>query len=247
MKIISLILAIVLCCGLAMPVFAEAEALVYDEADILSNREEEKLNDKLVEISQAYDTQIFVITLETTDGEDVGDCAEEIYYGFGYDSDDSGILLLVSMEDPREYDMIAAGEAGEALGKTELDEILDAMQADMSDDAYAAAFDTYAEKCEYYLDGHINGFPFEAGTTLIIALVIGLVVGLISVLIMKGKLKSVRKQDAANVYVKSGSMQVTIHNDMFLYRNVTRTKKQSSSSSGSGSGGVSRSSGGRSF
>ena len=67
---------------------------------------------------------------------------------------------------------------------------------------------------------------------------------LVVALILKGQLKSVRKQNQANVYVKPGSMQLTTSNDFFLYRTVDRTKKESSSSSSSGS---SRNVGGGSF
>ena len=69
-----------------------------------------------------------------------------------------------------------------------------------------------------------------------VLLVIGIVAGLIVAFILKGQLKSVRKQDKANVYVKPGSMQLTLQNDLFLYREVSKTKKESSNSSRSGSG-----------
>jgi uncharacterized protein len=66
---------------------------------------------------------------------------------------------------------------------------------------------------------------------------------------MKGQLKSVRKQNRANNYMKTGSLQVTVHRDLFLYRDITRTRKQTNSSSGGSrsSGGGSRSVGGGSF
>ena len=81
-----------------------------------------------------------------------------------------------------------------------------------------------------------------------VRMMIGIAVGVIVALILKGQLKTVRAQNQANVYVKQGSMQLTVCNDMFLYRNVTRTQRQSSSSSGSsGSSGSSRSIGGGSF
>jgi uncharacterized protein len=63
--------------------------------------------------------------------------------------------------------------------------------------------------------------------------------------ILKGQLKSVRKKNEANSYVKSGSMQINIHNDIYLYRDITRTKKESSSSSSDS--GSSRKTGGGSF
>ena len=75
---------------------------------------------------------------------------------------------------------------------------------------------------------------------------IGIAAGLLVVFILKGQLTSVRKQNQAAAYIKQGSMNVTVRRDTFMYRNVTRTKKETSSSS-SGSGGGSRNVGGGSF
>ena len=77
---------------------------------------------------------------------------------------------------------------------------------------------------------------------------IGIIAGLIVAFVMKGQLKSVRKQDSARVYVKQDSMQLNYSRDIFLYRNVERTKKQERvESTSSGSGGTARSKGGGSF
>ena len=85
-------------------------------------------------------------------------------------------------------------------------------------------------------------------TGVIIVTVIGLIAGLITAFVMKGKLKSVRKQDSARTYVKPGSMQLTYSRDIFLYRNVERTKKQERvESTSSGSGSTTRSKGGGTF
>ena len=82
-------------------------------------------------------------------------------------------------------------------------------------------------------DGRVNGFPFKFGKNLIICLIIGIIAGLIVALVLKGQLKSVRKQNQANVYTKPGSMHLTVQNDFFLYRTVDRRQKSSNSSSGS--------------
>jgi uncharacterized protein len=147
--------------------------------------------------------------------------------------------------DPREYRILSNGFAGEAITSGDIEAIGEAFKSDLRGGNYADAFDTFADKCEYYLDGHINGFPFNTGKNLLICLGIGLVVALIVTGIWKGQLKSVRKQSAANAYVKAGTMQITQSGDFFMYRNVTKTQKQSSSSSGSS--GSSRSTGGGSF
>jgi hypothetical protein len=55
------------------------------------------------------------------------------------------------------------------------------------------------------------------------------------------------KQDKANVYVKTDSMQITQSGDYFMYSNVAMTARPKESSSSRSSGGSSRSIGGGSF
>ena len=225
---------------------AEDNLLVWDEAELLNATEVAQLNSKLESISEKYKAEIRVVTLSSMDGGDIDEFLEYLYdeSGFGYGENHDGVLLVVCM-DPREYRILSNGFAGEAITSGDIDAIGEAFKSDLRGGNYADAFDTFADKCEYYLDGHINGFPFNIGKNLLICLGIGLVVALIVTGIWKGQLKSVRKQSAANAYVKAGTMQSTQSGDFFMYRNVTKTQKQSSSSSGSS--GSSRSTGGGSF
>ena len=225
---------------------AEDNLLVWDEAELLNETEVAQLNSKLESISKKYKAEIRVVTLSSMDGGDIDEFLEYLYdeSGFGYGENHDGVLLVVCM-DPQEYRILSNGFAGEAITSGDIDAIGEAFKSDLSDGNYADAFDTFADKCEYYLDGHINGFPFNTGKNLLICLGIGLVVALIVTGVWKNQLKSVRKQSAANAYVKAGTMQITQSGDFFMYRNVTKTQKQSSSSSGSS--GSSRSTGGGSF
>ena len=225
---------------------AEDNLLVWDEAELLNETEVAQLNSKLESISKKYKAEIRVVTLSSMDGGDIDEFLEYLYdeSGFGYGENHDGVLLVVCM-DPREYRILSNGFAGEAITSGDIDAIGETFKSDLSDGNYADAFDTFADKCEYYLDGHINGFPFNTGKNLLICAGIGLVVALIVTGIWKGQLKSVRKQSAAKAYVKAGTMQITQSGDFFMYRNVTKTQKQSSSSSGSS--GSSRSTGGGSF
>ena len=225
---------------------AEDNLLVWDEAELLNETEVAQLSSKLESISKKYKAEIRVVTLSSMDGGDIDEFLEYLYdeSGFGYGENHDGVLLVVCM-DPQEYRILSNGFAGEAITSGDIDAIGEAFKSDLSDGNYADAFDTFADKCEYYLDGHINGFPFNTGKNLLICLGIGLVVALIVTGIWKNQLKSVRKQSAANAYVKAGTMQITQSGDFFMYRNVTKTQKQSSSSSGSS--GSSRSTGGGSF
>lgn len=222
------------------------ERLLYDEADLLTDSEEAALMGKLAAVSTGYEAQIVVVTIASMDGGNIDTYVDYVYdsMGFGYGENYDGVLLLVCL-DPREYRILSNGFAGVAIDPDDISKISDEIVGDLSDGDYAGAFNQFVDECAYYLDGHINGFPFNAGKSLAISLIVGVVIGLIVAFVLKGQLKSVHSQSRAQEYVKNGSMHVNLSNDMFLYRTVTRTKKQSSSSSGSG--GTARSKGGGSF
>ena len=246
-KIISALLALFLCVCLILPFgVAAAEKLVYDEADLLSSSEEAALERRLQEVSQNYQAQIVVYTTDYTQGGDADSYVDVVYdsMGFGYGPDRDGVLLLVCM-DTRQYRILSNGFAGVAINPSDIESIGDAIVSDLSDGDYADAFQGFADECAYYLDGYINGFPYEAGLWLVISLAVGVVVALISLLVMWCKLKSVHRQNRAASYVKPGSMRLSLQDDIFLYRTVTRTKRESNNSSGSG--GTARSKGGGSF
>ena len=222
------------------------ERLLYDDADLLTDSEEAALMGKMAAVSTRYEAQIVVVTIASMDGGNIDTYVDYVYdsMGFGYGENYDGVLLLVCL-DPREYRILSNGFAGVAIDPDDISKISDEIVGDLSDGDYAGAFDEFVDECAYYLDGHINGFPFNAGKSLAISLIVGVVIGLIVAFVLKGQLKSVHSQSRAQEYVKTGSMHVNLSNDMFLYRTVTRTKKQSSSSSGSG--GTARSKGGGSF
>ena len=229
--------------GRPMPIGDELEndstaapetTLLFDEAGLLTAAEAAALDAELDAISSKYNAEITITTVSSLGGADIDEYIEYYYdsMGFGYGSDHDGVMLLVAM-DVREFRILSNGFAAKAITSGKIDSITDTITPDLSAGNYADAFSAFIEECDYNLDGHVNGFPFKFGKNILIAVIIGLVLGLIVALILKGQLKSVRKQNQANVYVKPGSMQITTSNDLFLYRNVTRTKKASNNSSGS--------------
>ena len=187
--------------------------------------------------------------MASMDGGDIDTFVDYLYdtMGFGYGTDHDGVLLLVSM-DPREYRIVSNGYAGVAIGPDQIDTLCDVVEFYLSNGNYATAFTLFANECEDYLAYYQAGSPFNVGKSLAISLVIGIIAGLIVAFVMKGQLKSVRKQDGAQVYIKKDSMRINYSRDIFLYRNVERTKKQERvESTSSGSGDTARSKGGGTF
>lgn len=246
-KIISAFIVLILCCSIVVSVSAAGtgQTFLYDEADLLTDREEAALEEKLAEVSDTYRAQIVVCAIDSTEGWKIDDYLDALYdgMGFGYGAGHDGVLLLVCMNS-REYRILSNGFPGTAIDFYDIENIGDVIVSDLSDGNYARAFSKFADQCAYYLDVHLNGYPFNAGRNLLIALAIGLAAGLCGALILKAQLKSVRDQDQANGYVKRNSMNITGYSDIFLYRTVSRSRRSSDDSSGSRS---SRSSGGGSF
>ena len=84
-----------------------------------------------------------------------------------------------------------------------------------------------------FADGSGSSESFNIGKTILISLVIGVVAAFIATSVMKGQLKTVRKQTRAENYVKHGSLNITEANTLYLYSNVTRVAKPKNNSSSS--------------
>lgn len=107
------ILATIVLCGLAAfaQTFPEKSAtLVNDYADILSAEEERLLENKLVAFDDSTSTQITIVSLSNLDGEPASSYAPQLAeaWGIGNKQRNNGILILVSMDNPREV-FIATG------------------------------------------------------------------------------------------------------------------------------------------
>lgn len=243
-KLFSFLLVLALCLALACPALAYTVP-VADEADLLSVAEEAELAAQLNAIRTAHQVDVAVITVNSTGGLSVDAFINRVFDNtFGPDHD--GVLLVVDMGS-RNFRILSNGLAADAITMDDIDYITDLITPYLSDGDYAQAFEEFASQCEYYINGHINGYPFPAGTMLIIALVVGLVVALIATGIMRGQLKSVHQKAAAGDYLKAGSLQITRSRDIFLYRNVSRRAKPKNNSSSSSSSGGGRNVGGGSF
>ena len=217
-----------------------------DNADLVLDTEEATLLKKLDEISERQQLDVVVVTVESVGDKTPTEYADDFYdyNGYGYGENRDGILLLVSMENsdwhitPMGYGITAFTDAGiEYLSEQFLD--------DLGDGNYAAAFTTYAEKCDEFITKAKTGEPFDNGNLpkepydflvwILISAVVGVVAALIITRVMKGKLKTVRFQPVASNYVRQGSMNLTNSQDIFLYTHVDRRPRPKENSSGGSS------------
>ncbi len=231
-----------------------------DGADILTDSEEAQLLSKLDSVSEELQ---FDIVIATSAGlsDYIRDVADDYYdyNGFGYGVSADGCILLIDMEG-RDWWISTCGYGITALTDAGIQYIGDQFEDDLSNGDYYDGLNTYINLVEEFVGQAETGKPYDSGNLpksaynwffgIVFSLGAGFLIALISVLVMKGKLKSVRRQAAAHDYLVPGSMNVTLSRDMFLYRNVTRRakpKESSGSSTHSSSSGRSHGGGGGRF
>ena len=223
--------ALILAAALAVPAFAVEGGFadlyyrMFDDAEVLTEDEDNELEDALEELSlrQSFDVTIATIeSMESVDYDSMEAYADDLYdfCQFGYGSDMDGVLLLVSVGD-RKWHISTCG-----YGIT--------------------AFRTCVQWSDTYIDAARAGHPYDVNNLpreplslmyLFLALGIGLVLAWVVVHVMKSQLRSVAFQENAASYVREGSMNLTNSRELFLYRDVHRTErpKESRSSDSGGS------------
>ena len=234
-------LCLLLCLAVSLSAFAaDAMPRLVDQADYLTDSEEAALLQKLDEISTRQGMDVVIVTVPTLEGMEVTPYADDFYDYNGYRPD--GILLLIA-DLEREWAISTVGYGITAFTDAGQEYISDRFVGSLSEGAYGAAFDTFADLCDSFITQARAGTPFDVDTlpkepfsvvgSLAGSLVIGFLAALIATGSMKRKLKSVRFQTAAADYVKPGSLQITDSREIFLYRQISRQKREEKASGGS--------------
>lgn len=224
-----------------------------DDAELLTERQQEQLLEKLDSISEKRQMDVVVVTEYSLDGKTSTEYADDFfaYNGYGYGEDHDGILLLIGMED-RDWAITTTGKAITVFTDAGQEYMTDRFVSYLSSGDYYTAFATYADLCDEFIEHYdetdtaydINNLPkepFPWGIIGIGSLFIGFIPGIITVSVMKGKLKTVKPQAAATAYTRQGSLKITQRTDLFLYNVVNRTARpqDTGGSSGGHSGGSS--------
>lgn len=224
---------------MGMSAFA-AKDYVIDDAGLITEEQEEKLQNKLEDINDKYDSDVVIVTVDSLGGKSSEAFADDYYDYNGYGSD--GILLLISMED-RDWAISTKGFGIKAFTDAGQGFLVKQFKPSLSNGDYYKAFDTYADWCDDYLQHAKDGKPYDVGNMpklplskiwIAIAGAIGSLFGGGMVGSMKSQLKSVHRQSGASHY-STGSIDLNTQVDHFMYRKVDRTERAQSSGSGGGS------------
>lgn len=253
---ILLSLALILAFALSIPCVAMAadsdnvaEDYVVDGANMLTSKEEEMLEDLIAEFVEKNGFDLYVVTIT-----DRGWLLMDQYARGVYSGGEDGIILLVEYVyggNDNEFLIVPFGYGEYAFNSYGVLYIEDEIVGYLGDDYFYRGFEEFVDLADDFLREAREGEPYSESNkrrktedivlTYVIIFVASLAVGLITVSVMKKKMNNARPQKLAHDYIKSGSFNLKVHRDIFLYSQVTRTRKSNSSSS---SGGGSRGSGG---
>lgn len=264
-KLTSLLLAVLLLCCLVLPAGASAGSYIVDDVGLLYSDEAAVLEEMASALSATYGIDAVILTIDSLGGVSAQDYADDYYDHNGYSED--GVLFLLAMEE-REWYISTCGTVIYALTDYGIQQLGEGVLPYLSSGSWYDGFAFFLERLPYYLDAYVSGTPVDGYTdysgtyyhgqqdeivyypqekqpSFLMSLLIGLAVGGITIAIMRSMMNTKRAQRGASVYLKDGSWNLHMHRDIYLYSNVTKTRRQQSSSSGGGSS-VHRSSGGRS-
>jgi uncharacterized protein len=269
-KICPILFALLLLLSLSLPVYAAEELpdYVVDNAGLLTAEEEEKLRQWIVEYNADLQLDIVIVTTYGTDGKGIQAYADDFYdrNGYGYGTDNTGILLLIDMES-REWYISTCGEAIYIFTDYGLDQLGQTILPWLSEGAYYRAFQAWISALSPYVKAYHAGSPVDGyvppdeyespyGEEVVyydqftienpfpLALLIGFIASAVTVLIMRSRMNTAKLQKGAVDYLKNDSFRMRQRSDMFLYSRVSRRARPKQNSGGGSS--VHRSSGGRS-
>ena len=226
MLILTGVLCSLLLCG-----YESKTQRVYDNADLLTPGEEQRVENALAQAIGKEKLDMIVVTTEDTGGYAAWQYAEYFYYdagyAFGWENTDKGILLLIDMQHREVYVYYSEG-AKSLFGESDVEHILDALYDSLRAGRYEDCCMDFIGAVEKY-DSVISA----GGVMLRVA--ISAAAAAVVVALMAYSQKT-RMTVNGHVYARPGAFRIRYRRDFFTHT-TTQTRRIESSSSGSGGGG----------
>ena len=265
-KITVILIALFLMVSVLLPVSAEGIPYVVDAAGLLSGEETAVLEEKAASLNSIYDIHPVILTVDSLGGSRPQEYADDYYDFAGYGDD--GVLFLLAMEE-RDWYISTSGKMIYALTDYGIQQIGEGSVAFFGEGAWYDGFCYFLDTLPAYLEALENNTPMDGAAdysgsyyhgdqeeivsyqeasspSFLLSLFCGIAAAGITVLIMRLCMNTKRPRRSAGEYMVNGSWNLSQHQDLFLYSNVTKTRKQDPPKSSGGGSSVHRSSGGRS-
>lgn len=251
---------------LYLPAAAQTNPFIVDEAGLLTEEQISNLENMAADISDSYGIHAVVLTVNSLGGTQPQDYADDYYDHAGYG--DNGVLFLLAMAE-REWYISTCGTVIYALTDYGIQQVGKEVVSFFGDGLWYEGFQCFLNSLPYYLDAlengaSIDGFADYSGDyyhgdqeeivyyeeeftpSFLFSLLCGIIVSGVVILIMRLCMNTKRPRRCASEYLKEGSWNLIQHHDLFLYSNVTKTRKQDPPKNSGGGSSIHRSSSGRS-
>lgn len=233
-KYLSFVFAVILLALTAFSCFAAdgRPPLVVDNANLLTASEEYSLESYLSDISDRLGANIVVVTENSIGSKTPMEYADDYFDYNGYG--ENGALLLINMSERDWY----VSTKGSCEDKVKYETIGKMILSDVKKGNYYSAFVSYADTCEGLMEGTGSGallFARNAPKFILVALIAGIIISFVIMAKYKKQLNSVSSKAKADDYVVKDSLELKSAKDIFLYKTVSRVRRQTESSGGGGS------------
>lgn len=208
---------------------------VTDSAGLLTPEEQDELNKKAEAASLLNECDILVITVKDMGELRIEDYAQGIYdkYNLGYGEDKSGIMLLISMAE-RDFDIMAHGYGNIAFTDYGKEKLENRFLSDLSKGNYYKSFSTFIDSCEEFLESARRGVAIDIKSdpkekrkvAAVILAIVPFLTSLVTVIIFWSRMKTAKIQRTANLYIGDEGINLTNKEDIFLFRNIVRRKRE---------------------
>lgn len=194
---------------------------VFDEAELLTENEAEKLEQKISDLEAKTGFRILITTATGTEGRSSHDYAEKFFLNHndsGRQSD--GIVYLINMETREIYVYAAGSRVLESFSQANVDKMLNRIYNKVADGDYYKSCTVFLDNVtKYGVNGGRSMTPVRVFACLIASMIVGAVIVFLLSRNRGGKVVA-----GVNNYFVAGGANEVVHRDRFLNRTVSRQK-----------------------
>ena len=208
------------------------QARVIDNAEVLTEDEINNLEKRIQTVLDNADFDIVIVTEYDLGGKTPEAYADDYYdyNGYGVGKNKDGCLLLVPFPlDSAKRHISTTGFGIKVYTDEKIQEAGSKILARLRNDDYYGAFDQFITSTMTYIDEAKSAKTNRIVIGALIGVGVGLLAALITILVLRSQLTSVSFEHGAANYEVNGSFYLTRSQDIFLFRNVKKTRKSSDS------------------
>ena len=212
----------------------EFSSRLVDRGMLLDEDEEEGLLAQLDQISQQFQMDVVVVSVNGLEGQKPQDYAASIFadHEYGLGTERNGVLLLINAED-RSWHLHTSGHGTTVFADEALSDVADQVAPKFREESYGSGIQIFIDLCRNAMTQAQTPSPsneqtqpgqrFPLGKNLLICIAIGAIAASLIIFYLKRQLKSRKVETVVTLEPK-----LTVNKDIFLYSTTTSRQKRKS-------------------